>query len=389
MPALDIGAFCKRKGIPGDLMKFNRIFFYLMVASLAVLLTACGAAPANNWPGLASDGTHVYLADGQYIYNVLLSDGTEVSRQTADGPVPARFPLKADGAKSFYAAPALTTDGQLVIGSAAQSDNTLYSLDPVTGNVKWTTPGPTSKTPWLAGALILNDSVYAAAGDGQLYAFNLSDGKQRWVFPASIHSLWTSPITDGKLIYLATLDHEVYALSPDNKKIWAVTLDNGIIGAPSYLDGTLFVGTLSGNLYALNAADGSQKWVKMLDGGIWGTPGTDGENVYVGTVKGSAGKFYGLKASTGEIIWTKDEDGSVVAGPLVTPTQVVYVTETGRIQSLNKSGVSIWQGTIENAKLYTPPFLAGDLILIAPMNAKFLLAAYDTSGAQKWTFIAK
>jgi hypothetical protein len=67
----------------------------------------------------------------------------------------------------------------------------------------------------------------------------------------------------------------------------------------------------------------------------------------------------------------------------------VYVTEKGLIQSRDKNGSSKWQGTIENAKLYTAPLLAGDVILIAPMNAKFLLAAYDLNGAQKWTFAPK
>lgn len=371
-------------------MKFNRVFFYVLVASLAMLLTACGAAPANNWPGLASDGTHVYLADGQYVYTILLSDGSEITAKAADGSaVPARFPQKAEGTKSFYAAPALTSDGQLVVGSAAASETMLYRFDPASGAVNWTFPGPL-KNPWVAGALIMGDTVYAPAGDGKLYAVNLSDGKQRWVFPASIHSLWTSPITDGKLIYLATLDHDVYALGPDGKQVWMTKLDNGIIGAPSFLNGTLYVGTLSGNLYALNATDGKQKWVKMLEGnGIWGTPATDGEKVYVGTVKGNTGKFYALNAATGEIAWSKEEEGSIIAGPLVTTDQVIYTTETGRIQSVDKNGAPKWQATIENAKLYTPPFLAGDLILIAPMNAKFLLAAYDFNGAQKWTFIAK
>lgn len=370
-------------------MKFNRVFFFVLVASLAVFLTACGAVPANNWPGLASDGTHVYLANGQHVYTILLSDGSEITTQAADGTsIPIRFPLKAESTKSFYAAPAQTSDGLLVIGSAAPSETMLYKFDPASGDVKWSFSGP-AKTPWVAGVLVLGDSVYAPAGDGQLYALNLSDGKQRWVFPASKHSLWTSPITDGKLIYLATLNHDLYALGPDKKKIWSIKLDNGIIGAPSYVDGTLFVGTLSGNLYALNAADGRQKWVKMLDGGIWGTPATDGEKVYVGTVKASAGKFYALNAATGEIVWSKDEEGSIIAGPLVTDDQVIYTTETGRIQSRDKSGAPKWQATIENAKLYTPPFLAGDVILIAPMNANFLLAAYDLNGAQKWSFIAK
>ena len=367
-------------------MKFNRVFFFVIVASLAVLLTACGAAPSTNWPGLATDGTHAYLAEGQFVYNILLSDGTEVTTETADGPVPARFPIKAEGTKMFYAPPALTADGQLLVGSAATSEHTFYSVDPSSGRVKWSFPG--LKNAWTAGALVLDNKIYAPAGDGKLYAFDL-DGKMLWNFTASQHSLWSAPVTDGKLVFFATIDHEIFALTLDGKKAWSFKLDNGIVASPCVSNGTLFLGTLSGNIYALDAASGRQKWVKMLTGGIWGTPASDGENVYIGTVTGLIGKFYSLKASTGEIAWSKDEAGSITAGPLVTADQVIYVTEAGNIQSMSKTGAPKWQATIENAKLYTPPFLAGDVILIAPMNAKFLLAAYDVNGAQKWTFVAK
>jgi outer membrane protein assembly factor BamB len=390
-------------------MKFNRVFFFVLVASLSILLSACGAAPTASWPGMATDGSRIYLADGQYIYQ-LLADGTEASRLTADVFAPARFPVQAENTKSFYAAPAFTSDGQMVIGSAAQSEHTFYSIDPATGAVKWTFAG--LKSPWLAGALVLDDAIYAPAGDGKLYAFGLN-GAKRWDFNASNHSLWTAPVSDGKLVYLATLDHEVFAISPEGKKIWGAKLDNGIVGAPSIMDGTLFVGTLSGNLYALNTADGSQKWVKALEGSIWGTPATDGDNVYIGTVTGTTGKFYALKAATGEIVWFKDEAGSITAGPLVTDNQVIYVTETGNIRFLDKSGERIKfvdekgapvkfvdengatidevdYHTIPNAKLYTPPLLAGDQILIAPMNAKFLLASFNLkTGLQTWLFSPK
>jgi outer membrane protein assembly factor BamB len=367
-------------------MKFNRVFFFGLVAFLTVTLTACGAAPASGWPGVVSDGTHAYLADGQYVYDVLLSDGTEVTTQTADGLVPARFPLKADGAKSFYAPPALSSDGQIFIGSAATSDHTFYSFDPQTSSVKWTFPG--LNAPWLAGALVLNDTIYAPAGDGNVYAFSLT-GQMRWKFNTSEHSLWTNPVSDGKLIYVVTIDHQIYAINPNGQKVWSVVLDNGIIGAPTVAGTNLVVGTLSGNLYSLDLATGTQKWVKTLEGGIWGTPAYDGTNIYIGTVLTTKGKFYALNAPDGTIVWSKDDDGSIAAGPLATADQVIYVTELGKIQSLDKTGAPKWQSIIANAKLYTQPVLAGNVVLIAPMNATFLLAAYDLNGAQKWTFVAK
>ena len=37
-------------------------------------------------------------------------------------------------------------------------------------------------------------------------------------------------------------------------------------------------------------------------------------------------------------------------------------------------------------KIYTPPLLVGDLIVVAPMGSSFLMVAYDANGAQKWQF---
>ena len=374
-------------------MKFKRFFLFTLLALLAVFLTACGSAPASSWPGMAADadGTHVYLASGSYVYNVQVKDGSEVTVNTPDSatPVPARFPLKADGGKSFNAAPALTSDGQILIGSGATSDHTFYSYDPLTTNVKWTIP--TNNSPWMTGALVIKDAVYAPGGDGNLYAYSLT-GQQRWVSSISKHSLWSAPVTDaaGKLIYLVTLDHQVVAVNPANgKPAWTVTLDTSILGSPAVAGDMLVVGTLSGTLYALDQATGSQKWVSTLDGEIWGTPGYDGSNVYIGTVVNKAGKFYAVNASNGQTVWSKDDDGSITAGPLVTNDQIIYGTELGKIQSVDKTGTPKWQATIENAHMYTPPLLAGNMVIVAPMNATFLLAAYDLNGAQKWTFVAK
>ena len=117
-------------------MKFNRVLFLILATLVSMLLTACGAVPLNNWPGMTTDGTNVYLADGQFVYTVQVSNGQELTTKAADGTtIPLRFPAKADGNISVYGAPALTSDGQLIFGNASTLKNvhTLYSIDPATG----------------------------------------------------------------------------------------------------------------------------------------------------------------------------------------------------------------------------------------------------------------
>ena len=370
-------------------MKFKHVLFFVFAGLLSTLLTACGSAPLANWPGMTSDGKNVYLADGQFVYTVQVNDGKELTTSTVDGPVPMRFPLTADGNMSIYGAPALTSDGQMIVGNASTliNDHILYSIDPASGAIKWTFTD--AKGIWLAGAAVSADTIYAAAGDGKVYAIDFK-GKKRWEAAVSTDALWSTPVSDGKLVYVATVAHDVIALdSATGKQRWKMELDNAIIGAPAIgADGMLYVGTLSGNLYALNAAEGSQVWLTKLQGGIWSTPVLDGNTLYVGTSDSTAGKFYAINAVDGKLLRTIDDTGAIIASPLITKDQVIYVTETGFINFLDKNGsASVAPVKIENAKIYTTPILAGDFILIAPMHAAFTLAAYNQKGVQQWTFV--
>src|SRR5258706_3064665 len=376
-------------------MKFNRFFFFAFAALLSVLLSACGGAPpAANWPGMTSDGKNVYITDVQFVYTVQVSDGKPVTVIVpgSDGtPKPMRFPAEGDANLSFYAAPALTADGQMILGNglagtADAGPRLLYSVDPVTDTQKWTFAE--SKGIWLGSAAVSADSIFAASGNGKVYALDLN-GKKRWEAAVSQHALWSAPVTDGKQVFVSTLDHEIIALDAQTgEQYWKAGLDTSIIASPVVAaDGMLYVGTLSGSLYALKTADGSKVWQTALDGNIWSTPVVDGDALYIGTSKGAAGKLYALKTADGQTVWTHDEAGSIIASPLVLPDQIIYVTEAGHIQSLNKNGTSKWLAPeIQGAKIYTAPILSGDFIIIAPMQAQFILAAYDQNGVQKWTF---
>lgn len=380
-------------------MKFNRIFVIIAGVFLSATLTACGAPQLSNWPGIASDGEKIYLAAGQEIYQVQASNGQEVMTKAEDGTsLPLRFPPKSRGGlfsfnspppAAFYGTPLLTPSGQLVFGDAStlNTTHTLYSIDPSANAVKWTFVD--AKGIWLAGPAFSTNAIYAAAGDGKVYAIDL-DGKKLWTAAISDHELWSTPVTDDKLVYVTTLDHEVIALdSQTGEQRWNSKLDNAIVGTPALgADGTLYVGTLSGNLYALKTVDGSQVWLTKLEGNIWSTPAIDNTTLYVGTSNGTAGKLYAINSADGKFVRAPlDEAGAVVARPLITQDQIIYVTEDGFIKFLNKDGTPNGPGVkIENAKIYTSPLLVGDLIVVAPMNTQFMLAAYNQKGVQQWTF---
>ncbi len=368
-------------------MKFQRFVLLLLSVLLLLVLSACsGQAPVTNWPGVAVAGDTVLLADGAHIYFANLSNGQELLTAGTD-PKPFRFPADVLSKTYFYAAPGLVPNGNLMI--VGNTDPTgaheLFAVDITTAQQAWAAPFTGAKGTWLAAPLVTDSAIYAANGDGNLYAIDLN-GNLLWKAIGSEHPLWTGPVTDGKAIYAVSLDHLLFSLdSKTGQQNWPpVDLGNAVLGTPAVVDGKLYVGTLSGALFAIDATSGAKLWNANLKGSIWSSPALDGDNLFIGTVNGTAGFFYVIDSATGTIKREIPEESSVIATPLVLKDQVLYATENGVVRALVDSGAKDW-ATIKG-KLYTAPILAGEKVLIAPMGGDFYLAAYDLNGVQQWTF---
>lgn len=365
-------------------MKFQRIVLPLMVVFLALVLSACGNMTATqNFPGLVLQDETLYLSEGLHVYAVNVTNGQEIRL----GDAPLRFPKESDSNINLYAPVALTADGQMIIPNSHPSQHSLYSIDPQTGTVRWTFEK--SKGTWVAGTLALGETIYAPGGDGILYALN-ARGNEIWTVPVSKHALLTRPVSDGELIFLPTMDGILYALNPANgREIWTADLGSPIVASP-VLDeaGNIYLGTLSGDFFAISSDNGKTIWRQKLDGTIWSAPALQEDGLYIGALKGKEGNFYALNKDTGAIRWQRSEDSSIIASPLVFDGNVVYVTETGRVQALSSEGAPLWQADLKG-KLVVGPVLAGNLILIAPLQGDAMLVAFDTNGAQRWTFKAE
>lgn len=234
----------------------KRLILISLVLLAAILLSACSAGTsAATWPGLAADNKLAYLADGTYVYAVRLSDGTKAWQ----------YPDKA-GTQLFYATPLLTTDGQVLVGSAGR-DYELTSLDTTTGQQKWAAPFVATDR-WVAAPLVVGDAVYAANNDGTLYVLKLATGEKVWSLHIS-KELWGAPVTDGKLVFVTSLDHFLYAVDPALQKvIWKVDLGGSAPDSPAVSsDGkTLYIGSFAKKIVAVDIATGSVRWNRGYEG---------------------------------------------------------------------------------------------------------------------------
>jgi len=368
-------------------MKPKYILLVLVVALAAVLLSGCAsrAGLTNSWPGLTTDGETAYLAANSFVYAINLNDGKEIWR----------YPAKADNKLHFIAQPVVAPDGTVIIGSSG-NDHRLVALDPSSlsgGGDTFKTPTEKwlfseAKSSWVAGVLIIDNKVFAPNSDGTLYVLNLQDGMSTKEALKKIELggvLWSQPSTDGNLVYVASVDHHLYAIDPETYEfVWpAIDLGGAAPGTPLVgPDGNIYIGSFASEVVKVDPATGKKTLVTSTQGWVWGGPVTDGTSIYFGDLEGN---LFALDAASGNQSWTIQPDGPVAGSPLVLSDMVVFATESGSVYAVGPDGKIVWQRDV-GGQIYTPLVTGANRIIVAPMQTEFAMAVLDTDGNQVWTF---
>jgi outer membrane protein assembly factor BamB len=149
-------------------------------------------------------------------------------------------------------------------------------------------------------------------------------------------------------------------------------------------DGTVYVGSNDGKLYAINP-DGSPKWSYTTGGIIWASSpaiGSDG-TVYIGS-----DKLYALKPD-GSLKWSCTTGGAVHSSPAIGADGTVYArSEDNSINALNPDGSVKWSHVITGgggSEVDSSPAIGADGTIYVG-NIK--LSAINSDGTIKWEFTA-
>lgn len=351
-------------------MNTKRLILILLALLGAFALSACSGAPAaNSWHGLAADVERAYIAGGSFVYAVDLKTGNEIWR----------YPAVADSKLLFYANPVLTSDGQLLIGSAG-ANHPFISLDPATGKEKWVEPFAKGKSAWMASPLVINKAIYAPNTDGSLYMINL-DGKEA-AAPVDLGgTLWSPPATDGEFLYITSLDHRLNIINPVTGALQkSIDLGGAAPSSPVIGNAGVYVGSFASTIEFIKP-NGEHKVIAKAANWIWGSPVLDGKTLYYADLNG---KVYSLDSVSGKENWNSAQKGAIVASPLVVGDRIYVVTEAGDLVAMDQKGKLVWEKPV-GGKVYTVPVATSDLILVAPYQTDFALVAYKADGSQAWS----
>jgi len=358
----------------------------MLVLVTAVLLAGCGAAPSTAWHGLTTDGQTAYLSAGQFIYAVDVTNGDQVWRYSADEDVRKGL--------VFYAEPTLTADGQLIIGSSAGKDNVLLSLNTETGRLNWRFPDNGANDgagdAWVGGVLVTDQAIFAPNADHNLYMLSL-DGELLANFAAD-GALWGQPVTDGKLVYIASLEHTLYALDPAAGLVerWSLDLGGAAPAGPLLIDNVLYVSTFNDAVVAVDAASGKIIASFETDAWVWGTPVVADGSLYFGDLDGH---LHAFDLNDGGQVWPPFEaiiaearGNSITASPLLWQSLLVIGSENGTLYALDSEGIDVWDRAL-GGPVYGTAVAAGEYVLVAPNSGDALLVAVDDRGREAWAFI--
>ena len=159
----------------------------------------------------------------------------------------------------------------------------------------------------------------------------------------------------------ANVGHDPDATGPTApvEEAWRVALDSYVVMNPALVDGTLYAGEYRGNLYAFDAATGTEQWSfdptngKRNDGYGWASPTVADGTVYVGNRNGHV---YAVDAATGTKQWAFDTGAYDIHSTPVVDDGTVYVGDSsGTLHALDAStGSQQWTfETASNARYHS------------------------------------
>lgn len=220
-------------------------------------------------------------------------------------------------------APILSQAGTLYFGA---DDKKVYAVNP-NGSAKWvyTTGGAVRYSCAVSPDGL---TVYVASGDGCVYALDASNGALKWK-TAAISCIYNCAVGADGTIYVGSTNGKLYALAPDGTQKWAFQSQSKVTCAPAVApDGTVYFGSQDTNVYALDP-DGHLKWKYRTNGPVYSAPTLAADGTVI--VGAWPGVLTALDPSDGSVNWKRTLTSQMYSAPII--------DQAGSIYALSNDGV--------------------------------------------------
>jgi len=209
-------------------------------------------------------------------------------------------------------------------------------------------------------------------------------GALKWSFTTGNWIKSSPAIGADGTIYVGSWDGNLYAINPNGGLKWSYTTGGACIDSSPAIgaDGTIYVGSWDGNLYAINP-NGTLKWSYTTGDWIESSPaiGADG-TIYVGSYDH---KLYAINPN-GTLKWSYTTGNYIDSSPAIGADGTIYVgSYDGNLYAINPNGGLKWSYTTGGARIDSSPAIGADgTIYVGSGDDK--LYAINPNGTLKWWF---
>jgi outer membrane protein assembly factor BamB len=259
----------------------------------------------------------------------------------------------------------------------------LVALDAASGAVQWRqrlSAGMTAPT-------IANDTVYVVSRDSQAWAINAENGRVRWQLPAAaagaVLSGSVAPAVSDRLVIFPFGSGELVAvLRLSGIRVWGTTVAgsrrgfaynnlNDITGDPVISGSTLYAGNQSGRVVAMNAASGERIWTAQ-DGAYSPVLPVDDSIFFVS----DRNELLRVDAANGDRIWGVDLPLYVQRrerrrqavfthfGPIMAGGQLIVPSGDGAIRFFAPEDGSLTNSLEIRGGAASNPIVVGDVLYV-------------------------
>lgn len=232
-------------------------------------------------------------------------------------------------------------------------------------------------------------------------------GRQRWQVQTDGPVRSTAVVHDGT-VFVGSDDGRLYAIDLQRGDVlWTNEIGDRITAAPLVTDDHIFVASHDARVVALGRHDGARRWSVDLGSAHpfpWGQEGWDylgsspllvGDTLVVGAADG---RVLALDASNGAERWTTSTQGRIRSSPALAGDLVVIGSADGVLRALEPTtGAEVWRFVTRGADLDSSAFgfdrrtingaaaVAGDSLYVGSRDAR-LYALDAATGAERWSF---
>ncbi len=289
--------------------------------------------------------------------------------------------------------PTIGIDGMIYFCTDEIYGNILYALYP-SGSLKWKyqlNSFGTKSTPSIGSDGTVYVGVrYNPTNGSCLFAID-QNGNFKWkcrIGSYARDNIDSSPAIDRDgTIYIGSDSDTLYAINPNGTIKWRFGTGSDIDSSPAIAnDGTTYIGSEDGYFYAIRP-NGSLKWKYLKGDGYFGDSspsiGLDG-TIYVGSDDDNIYAFN----SDGSVKWTLYIRGWHSSTPIIDYNGIIYLFY-GALHAISPEGVLLWktEHLSQNTGILCPIIDVNNTIYFSYNtwpNSKF--DAVKPDGTRKWSF---